>query len=209
MNVDTSLIKNKRNTNAWSQQHLSEIAGLSLRTVQRIESTGSGSADSVKALASAFNVLPSDLMLQPDLDGKETDSSFTSRTVYLSLFGVLFVSICVAVIYLGRQSEVVALELSYSLGEGNENVVYLEDEFGAHMEVRYDDATTFVFVPEKLDDSRIGIQVQGYLLEAGVDRSIIASESIEVVQNQAVSTVIKSHQGKRYQFSLIASVNRE
>ncbi|WP_395338329.1 DUF4019 domain-containing protein [Ningiella sp. W23] len=62
MKVSASSIIEKRKEKAWSQQHLADVSGLSLRTIQRIENTGASSPDSIKAIAMAFNLLPADLM---------------------------------------------------------------------------------------------------------------------------------------------------
>jgi transcriptional regulator with XRE-family HTH domain len=50
-------IKSMRESKAWSQEHLSHISGLSVKTIQRIESGNSkASLESQKSLAAAFNV---------------------------------------------------------------------------------------------------------------------------------------------------------
>ncbi|WP_041525018.1 helix-turn-helix transcriptional regulator [Gilvimarinus agarilyticus] len=54
--INTKLIKKLRNERAWSQEQLSSVSGLSLRTVQRIENEGRCSQESKKALASAFEI---------------------------------------------------------------------------------------------------------------------------------------------------------
>lgn len=61
MKINTDLVKKLRTHNGWSQEKLSEACGLSLRTIQRLESNGTTSAESVRALASAFNVDINDL----------------------------------------------------------------------------------------------------------------------------------------------------
>ena len=53
---DAEKIKRWREERFWSQEHLAELAGLGLRTVQRIENGDPASRDSVMALAAAFNV---------------------------------------------------------------------------------------------------------------------------------------------------------
>lgn len=63
MKINSVRITDIRKEKAWSQQHLADVAGLSLRTVQRIENTGTASQDSVKAIAMAFDMLPADLMV--------------------------------------------------------------------------------------------------------------------------------------------------
>ncbi len=63
MRVDTDLICEERKRRAWSQEHLASVAGLGLRTVQRIESSGNASFESVSALASVLEVSVEDLCI--------------------------------------------------------------------------------------------------------------------------------------------------
>jgi transcriptional regulator with XRE-family HTH domain len=61
--VDPVKLRSLRETKSWSQEHLASAAGLSSRTVQRVESDGSASAETMLALASALGVGPGDLRL--------------------------------------------------------------------------------------------------------------------------------------------------
>ncbi len=63
MKIDSATVKKLRETRSWSQEHLAEVAGVSLRTIQRVESEGSASLETRMAIASAFNMAPADLML--------------------------------------------------------------------------------------------------------------------------------------------------
>ena len=56
MKVDSKLIRAEREKRAWSQEHLAEVTGLGLRTVQRIEATGAASFESVRALAAVLEI---------------------------------------------------------------------------------------------------------------------------------------------------------
>jgi transcriptional regulator with XRE-family HTH domain len=56
MKVDSSYIKRERERRAWSQDHLAEVTGLGLRTIQRIEKTGAASYESARSLAAIFGV---------------------------------------------------------------------------------------------------------------------------------------------------------
>lgn len=56
MKVKSSLIRKHRTDRLWSQEQLAEISGLGLRTIQRLEARGSGSQESIKALAAVFEV---------------------------------------------------------------------------------------------------------------------------------------------------------
>lgn len=63
MKVDSQKLIQLRNAKAWSQQHLADVSGLSLRTIQRIEKTQSASHDSIGALASVFEITPDALLM--------------------------------------------------------------------------------------------------------------------------------------------------
>lgn len=54
--VDAPKIKRWREERHWSQEHLAQLAGIGLRTLQRIENGENASSDTVTALAAAFDV---------------------------------------------------------------------------------------------------------------------------------------------------------
>jgi len=66
--IKVGLIKKLRIDNNWSQEELSEHSGLSLRTIQRIESGNNASMESVKLLAAAFGVTPDQLIEKEPVD---------------------------------------------------------------------------------------------------------------------------------------------
>jgi transcriptional regulator with XRE-family HTH domain len=74
MKVNRSLILSLRKQRSWSQDELAVAAGLNLRTVQRIERSGSASLQSKKALAAAFGIEVSDL--------ESPEESMTSKYEY-------------------------------------------------------------------------------------------------------------------------------
>lgn len=56
MKIDSQKVRRLREARGWSQEHLAEVAGLSPRTVQRIESDGNASPESRMALATALSM---------------------------------------------------------------------------------------------------------------------------------------------------------
>ncbi|WP_133405291.1 helix-turn-helix domain-containing protein [Parashewanella tropica] len=54
MDVNAKTIKQYRLVKGWTQQHLAEICGVSLRTIQRVERYGTASNDTAMGIASAF-----------------------------------------------------------------------------------------------------------------------------------------------------------
>ncbi len=55
------LVRSEREKRAWSQEQLARVTGLGVRTIQRIETGGSASLESMKALASVFELDISEL----------------------------------------------------------------------------------------------------------------------------------------------------
>ena len=62
MKIDGNLVRLMREERAWSQEHLASVAGLSTRTVQRLEADGNASAESRMAIAAVFGMEPAGLM---------------------------------------------------------------------------------------------------------------------------------------------------
>ncbi|HYE85380.1 MAG TPA: helix-turn-helix transcriptional regulator [Vicinamibacterales bacterium] len=64
MELDRQQVRELRQGRGWTQQQLAEVAGLSLRTVQRVESLGVGSHETVAALCAVFEVPRERLLAQ-------------------------------------------------------------------------------------------------------------------------------------------------
>jgi transcriptional regulator with XRE-family HTH domain len=54
--LNSAGVRKLREAKSWTQEHLASAAGVSLRTIQRIESEGSASAESRLAIAAALGV---------------------------------------------------------------------------------------------------------------------------------------------------------
>lgn len=68
--TDASKIKRWREERQWSQEHLADLAGVGVRTVQRIETGDGASRDTLMALAAAFNVDVSALSVDPQVEAR-------------------------------------------------------------------------------------------------------------------------------------------
>ena len=69
--TDTAKIKRWREERHWSQEHLAELAGVGLRTLQRIENGQQASGETLKALANAFQVDVMALSVDPRVEAAE------------------------------------------------------------------------------------------------------------------------------------------
>jgi len=56
MQLNKDVLNTQRSSRAWSQTHLADASGLSLRTIQRIEKSGTASLESAKALAAVYEI---------------------------------------------------------------------------------------------------------------------------------------------------------
>jgi len=82
-------VKKLRVNKGWSQEHLALISGLSLRTIQRVEAGNTASIETLKALASVFEVDTSKLTKTITIVDKESDEWLeVPLWVSIGLFGV-------------------------------------------------------------------------------------------------------------------------
>ncbi len=81
MYINAELIKTKRVAQSWTQQHLADACGISLRTVQRVERYGNASNETAMALAAVFEIEQSEIVL-PDIPviEIETGQPITTNT---------------------------------------------------------------------------------------------------------------------------------
>lgn len=63
MEVNAQLIKKLRTEKSWTQQHLADACGLSLRTIQRVERYGNASHETTISLSAVFEVDAKSIMI--------------------------------------------------------------------------------------------------------------------------------------------------
>lgn len=73
MRIDAHLIKQQRQLRGWTQQHLSDVTGVSLRTIQRVESQGQGSHETISALASVFEIDRQTLLITEPMEPAQSN----------------------------------------------------------------------------------------------------------------------------------------
>jgi len=56
MQLRPEKIRAERERRAWTQEHLAAVAGLGVRTIQRVEATGTASVESATALAAVLEI---------------------------------------------------------------------------------------------------------------------------------------------------------
>jgi DNA-binding XRE family transcriptional regulator len=90
--ISVESLKQLREAKSWSQQHLADAAGLSLRTVQRLEADGSASAETRLAVAAALGVPVAELLdAQVQAQPEDLGSTRSAWVVASSGLGGIFV----------------------------------------------------------------------------------------------------------------------
>jgi transcriptional regulator with XRE-family HTH domain len=98
MKLDARRIKALRDQRAWSQEHLAVVAGLSTRTLQRIEAGATASHDTCLALASALEVSVATLAVASEKVGTDAEGAMAQRLPGWVMLAMLVV---VSVIWFG------------------------------------------------------------------------------------------------------------
>lgn len=89
MQLHSSIIKSLRDDRAWTQQHLADACGISLRTIQRVEKYGNASQETALGLASVFEIDIEDLKVVPNKHTavfEKVDLRFQFLMIGLALF---------------------------------------------------------------------------------------------------------------------------
>ena len=92
--LKTNIIRAEREKRAWSQEHLASVAGLGVRTVQRLEGKNSASLESIKAIASAFELSIDELRCNETSATRK--STVSARRLGLSAFCISVILIIIS-----------------------------------------------------------------------------------------------------------------
>ena len=115
------IIKKLRENKHWSQDQLANMAGLSLRTIQRVEAGNPASKETLKSLASVFEIEISELTERVKMiDKKSEDWQKAPLWVTIGLLG-----------FKERKQSIISVVLLFICGMA----FYLNSGWGAPVEV--------------------------------------------------------------------------
>jgi transcriptional regulator with XRE-family HTH domain len=86
--LSTTKLKALRTEKGWSQEVVAKSSGLSVRTIQRIESDGKASAESTLAIASVFDLSPKELQATSN----EIEVNWTRKMIMKNAVGLFIIS---------------------------------------------------------------------------------------------------------------------
>jgi transcriptional regulator with XRE-family HTH domain len=91
MQLSTSKLKALRQNKNWSQEVLATASGLSLRTIQRLESSGRVSAESFLCIAAALDAAPSQLKAEDE----DIQATWTGEMIIKAIATILIIKFIV------------------------------------------------------------------------------------------------------------------
>jgi transcriptional regulator with XRE-family HTH domain len=87
MELRGDIVKSLRLAKPWTQQQLSEVCDVNLRTIQRVENQGSASLETIMALCVAFEVKREVLFAVPKPDEQTLQTVANPRLHFLIFAG--------------------------------------------------------------------------------------------------------------------------
>lgn len=162
MKINARLVISEREKRAWSQQHLATVTGLALRTIQRVESKGSGSYETAQAIASCLDI--------PVADLRNVESSKLGHVARIeirkkvgSAFAAAFIAGIAVFSIQGVMAENVLLDVGITT-TNNDDVTHvmtqmlLED--GEESDLPMEGPFYLVVVPTVLEDGKVILAVK-------------------------------------------------
>jgi transcriptional regulator with XRE-family HTH domain len=194
MQLNKEQLRRERELRAWSQSHLAEVAGLSMRTVQRVERTGSASLESAKAIAAAFDTQIEALLLAETPTPK---SSLIAQRI--SLLVAFLASILLVFSWWSRAyAEQIMVDLAISSGDKSVASAHLLNDLGSPSEMRVDDLLKVKVTSTKMDGN-IFLNVEVYLYN-GKTFELKANPKLLVANNQSAAVSIAGGDGAGFHF---------
>jgi transcriptional regulator with XRE-family HTH domain len=212
MKVDPSYIKAQRERRAWSQEHLAEVAGLGLRTIQRIEKTGNASYESARSLAAVFEMDVAELRVaQPvPLAPAAVRANVALRPV-LGVLGALVAGGALLATTSSFAADKVLMDLSLALDspdaprELTTQVVVDEGTLVPDVnDLRLGDLR-FSIVPRVEAPDRILLEVSIY--ERRGDEEVIVSQPQLITLNGETAEVVVADDGRTLRLAVTAQLN--
>lgn len=191
MQLNKETLKREREKRAWSQSHLAEVAGLSLRTVQRIERTGSASLDSAKAIASAFDKQVDQMCMPLPISGSR-------KLAQVPLFAAVGISVLLIITWWSNAfAEPIMLNLSVSTHDKNLADVQLLNENGEQSELQIDGMLKVKLIPS-VSEGKVILSTQIY--EFVKDKYELKAEPQLVTNNKMAAEIhFDAENGEVYQ----------
>jgi len=210
MKINSQLIISERDKRAWSQQHLATVTGLALRTIQRIETNGSGSYESVTAIASCLGVPISKLRANSNrkqsLLSRPGIAKATGSVVAASLLGGLAIFAIQGVL-----AEQLLLDVGITISDQDDlnyyKTQYWLDE-GEELDLPMEGVFNLLVVPTILEDGKVIMSVKLYEYHQDRGYELTGEPKVITSAGEEVELVITSVAGedRSYRISITPQI---
>jgi transcriptional regulator with XRE-family HTH domain len=218
MKVDSSYIKRERERRAWSQDHLAEVTGLGLRTIQRIEKTGAASYESARSLAAIFGVDVAKLRIE---DARPPAPRLGVRT--RPLLGALAAAVTGGALLYATQSfaDQVLVDVSTVIERSVTSSTGVPGQERGEWKTQFivDDGTLvpdvndlhlkefrFSIVPHVQDGGRILLEI-GVFERHGNDEIVLSRPRLIALNGETAEVVVGTDDARSLRLSIKAQVN--
>jgi transcriptional regulator with XRE-family HTH domain len=162
MKLNTDFIKAERERRAWSQAHLADAAGISLRTIQRVESEGTASKETTLAIAAVLAVSVEQLLAVPIT--KESKRPGFRFGWPLATGSLLMCSLLLIAQY--AYAEQLMLDVKLGLDDEKHDSRLITDT-GKPAEIRVDGKIRVVITPTITKNGDVFLQTEIYTFKNG------------------------------------------
>ena len=197
MQIDSKRIRSEREKRAWSQEQLAEVAGVALRTIQRVETSGAGSYETAKAIAAVFEVDVSDLR-----SAVEPTPRLSRRARYLSAAAAASLLVAIGA-FLARDAVAreIALAVTLSLNGtelGNHRLVVDE---GKNSEIRLEGQAKVILTSVINADGSVAVSMRVYEF-ADQQFALVSTPKLFVRDNDEATVNVTSVQGNVFRIAV-------
>lgn len=177
MLIASNRIRTERESRAWSQEQLAQIAGLGLRTVQRIETTGVASLESAAALAAVFELPVGELAASSRIESEtwKRKGIISGLAIACSFAIVLFF----ARIALAEQFQI---DIGANINKGEMINQKITADEGESVELQFDDQLKAIITPGLVEvNSKEMVSLSLQVFERNKQGQYTLLESTEMV----------------------------
>lgn len=210
MKVNASLMKSEREKRAWSQEHLSKVSGLGLRTIQRIQKTGMASYESAQALASVFEIDVAELSDHSSTAHRALDY-LSARSALAGISAIVLVAVASLFFVKASFADQIMLDVDASRTDNSSNdeireIGRLLIADGKVAEIRIDNVLRLLVTPKVEEDGRILLTAQ--VFEYLIDKYVLLAEPKLITANKEEAEIrITSDSGKTFRFLITPRSN--
>jgi transcriptional regulator with XRE-family HTH domain len=163
MQIDSKRIRAERGKRAWSQEHLAQVAGLAMRTIQRVETSGAGSLETAKALAAVFEIDVATLRAA----AVTPQVTFTKRARYWSATASVVLAVLLVFVTRAAVAGQVLLDVGLNIDGTELGKNQLITAEGKDAEIRLDGQLRLVLLPTINEDGSVALAMQVYEFKGG------------------------------------------